>query len=201
MEVAFAPTTISLDKAAGIPLAAQTAWTALFEQAGLRAGQSVLIHGASGGVGGFAVQLAKIVGARVTGTCSKNHFDMVKALGADEVIDHVSEDFSKKVKNLDVVLDTIGGETQEKSWGVIKKGGVLVSTVGADEKAAAAYGVRGKSFMLISNGARLQEIGGLVDAGKITVVVEREFPLAEAKAAQELSQAGHVKGKIILKIV
>jgi NADPH:quinone reductase-like Zn-dependent oxidoreductase len=200
MEVAFAPASISLDKAAGIPLAAQTAWTALFEQAGLRAGQSVLIHGASGGVGSFAVQLAKAAGARVIGTCSKNHIAMVKSLGADEVIDHSSEDFSKKLKNLDIVLDTIGGETQEKSWSVLRKGGVLVSTVGADEKAAAAHGMIGKSFMLISNGARLQEIAGIVDAGKLTVVVEREFPLEEAKAAQELSQTGHVHGKIILKI-
>jgi NADPH:quinone reductase-like Zn-dependent oxidoreductase len=200
MEVAFAPTSISLDKAAGIPLAAQTAWTALFEQAGLKAGQSVLIHGASGGVGSFAVQLAKAAGARVIGTCSKNHIAMVKSLGADEVIDHGAEDFSKKLNNLDAVLDTIGGETQEKSWGVLRKGGVLVSTVGADEKAAAAHGVIGKSFMLISNGARLQEIAGLVDSGKLTVVLEKEFPLAEAKAAQELSQTGHVHGKIILKI-
>ena len=201
MEVAFAPATIPLDQAAGIPLACQTAWMALFEVGGLRAGQSILIHGASGGVGSFAVQLAKIAGARVTATTSKKNFDMVKSLGADELIDHVSEDFSTKLKNLDFVFDTIGGETQGKSWGVLRKGGVLVSTVGADEKAAAAHGVTGKSFMLISNGARLQEIAGLVDAGRITVVVEREFPLSEAKAAQELSQAGHVRGKIILKIV
>ena len=200
IEVAPAPQSIPLEKAAGIPLAAQTAWMALFEIAGLKAGQKVLIHGASGGVGTFAVQFAKIAGARVTGTGSKKNFDMLRVLGADELIDHTSEDFSKKVRDMDVVFDTIGGETQAKSWGVIRKGGVLVSTVGADEKAAAAHGVAGRSFMLVSNGARLEEIGKLVDIGKVSVVVEKEFPLAEAKAAQDLSQAGHARGKIILRV-
>ena len=201
IEIASAPKSIPLVKAAGIPLASQTAWMSLFEVAGLKTGQSVLIHGASGGVGTFAVQFAKVAGAHVIGTASGRNLEMVRSLGADEVIDHTKEDFSKKVRGVDVVLDTIGGETQEKSWGVLRKGGVLVSTVGADEKAAAAHGVIGKSFMLVSNGARLQEISSLVDAGKISVVIEREFPLSEAKAAQELSQTGHARGKIILKVV
>jgi len=200
-EVAFAPKTIPLKIAAGIPLAAQTAWMALFELGGLKAGQSVLIHGASGGVGSFAVQLAKIAGARVIGTASKTHIPMVKSLGADEIIDHVAEDFSKKVKDVDMVFDTIGGETQGKSWGVIRKGGILVSTIGVDEKAAAAHGVTAKTFLLVSNGARLQELAALADAGKLNVVIDKEFPLAEAQAALELSQAGHAKGKIIITIL
>ncbi|HUH79331.1 MAG TPA: NADP-dependent oxidoreductase [Methanoregula sp.] len=200
IELAPAPESIPLEKAAGIPLAAQTAWMALFELAELKAGQKILIHGASGGVGTFAVQFAKLAGARVIGTTSKKNFEMVRSIGADELIDHTAEDFSKKVRDADVVFDTIGGETQAMSWGVIRKGGVLVSTLGADEKAAAAHGVAGKSFMLISNGARLEEIGRLVDAGRVSVVIEKEFPLAEAKAAQELSQAGHARGKIVLRV-
>ena len=201
IDIASAPRSIPLVKAAGIPLASQAAWMGLFEVAGLKTGQSVLIHGASGGVGTFAVQLAKLAGAHVIGTTSGRNIETVKSIGADEVIDHTREDFSKKVRGLDVVFDTIGGETQEKSWGVLRKGGVLVSTVGADEKAAAAQGVIGKSFMLVSNGARLQEISSLVDKGKISVVIEKEFPLAEARAAQDLSQTGHARGKIILKVI
>jgi NADPH:quinone reductase-like Zn-dependent oxidoreductase len=201
IDLALAPQSIPFDQAAGIPLASQAAWMALFEVAGLREGQKVLIHGASGGVGTFAVQLAKIAGAYVIGTASAKNIAMVKSLGANEVIDHTSEDFSKKLSGIDVVFDTIGGETQAKSWGVLRKGGVLVSSVGADEKAAAAHGVTGRSFMLISNGARLQEIATLVDNGKLRVFVEKVFPLAEAKAAQDLSQTGHARGKIILKVI
>jgi NADPH:quinone reductase-like Zn-dependent oxidoreductase len=108
-EVAPAPRSIPLEHAAGIPLAALTAWMALFEKADLRAGQSVLIHAASGGVGTFAVQLAKVAGARVIGTTSGRNVDLVKSLGADEVIDYRSEDFSTRVKDVDVVFDTLGG--------------------------------------------------------------------------------------------
>ena len=200
IDLAPAPKSIPLEKAAGIPLASQAAWMALFEMAGLRAGQSVLIHGASGGLGTFGVQFAKAAGARVIGTSSAKNIPLVESLGADEVIDHTAEDFGTMVKDVDVVFDTIGGETQARSWPVIRKGGVLVSSVGADEKAASAHGVTGKSLVLISNGARLQEIASLVDAGKVSVVIEKEFPLGEAKAAQDLSQAGHARGKIILRI-
>jgi NADPH:quinone reductase-like Zn-dependent oxidoreductase len=200
LDLAPAPRSIPLEHAAGIPLASQAAWMALFEVGGLRKGQKVLIHGASGGVGTFAVQFAKIAGAHVIGTASAKNFGLVQSLGADEVIDHVADDFSKKVKDADLVFDTIGGETQAKSWGVIRKGGVLVSSVGADEKAAASHGVIGRSFMLASNGARLAEIGKLVDAGKVRVIIQKEFPLAEARAAQDMSQSGHATGKIILKV-
>jgi NADPH:quinone reductase-like Zn-dependent oxidoreductase len=199
-ELAPAPEAIPLDHAAGIPLASQAAWMALFEIGRLRQGQKVLIHGASGGLGTFAVQFAKLAGARVIGTTSAKNFGLVESLGADEIIDHVEEDFSRKVKGVDMVFDTIGGETQAKSWGVLKKGGVLVSSVGADEKAAAAHGVSGRSFMLTSNGARLEAIGRLVDREEVDVIIQKEYPLAEAKAAQELSRTGHAAGKIILKI-
>ncbi len=199
-EVAFVPDSIPLNFAAAIPLAAQTAWAGLFEQGNLRKGQSILIHGASGGVGSFAVQFAKLVQAHIIATTSTKNVDFVKSLGANEVIDYTKEDFSNKVKNMDFVFDTIGKETQKKSWGALKKGGVLVSTVGADTKEAELHNVTAKSFMVNSNGARLQEISGLVDDNKIKVIIEKEFPLAEVKEAHKLSQEGHVRGKIILNM-
>jgi NADPH:quinone reductase-like Zn-dependent oxidoreductase len=199
-ELALAPTYVGLNEAAGIPLAAQTAWVGLFEEGNLRKRQTVLIHGASGGVGTFAVQLAKIAGAYVYATTSDKNIDMVKSLGADEVINYKEEDFSKKLENLDLVFDTIGGETQAKSWQTLSKKGTLVSTVGADEKEAKKHGVTGKSFMMISNGSRLQEISGLVDKGLVRVIISKEFALEDARAAQDLSQRGHAKGKIILRI-
>ena len=116
------------------------------------------------------------------------------------MIDYKAEDFSKKLKDIDLVFDSIGGETQKKSWGIIKKGGTLVSTVGADPKEAEAHGVIAKSFMLNSNGARLQQMAGLVDEGKLKVIIEKEFPLTEIKAAHELSEGGHSVGKIIVTV-
>ena len=199
-ELAFAPKSIPLDHAAGIPLACQTAWMGLFEVGNLRKDQKILIHGASGGVGSFAVQLAKVAGAYVFATTSQRNFGMVKGLGADEVVDYKAGSYPVHVKDLDIVFDTIGGETQAKSWPLLKKGGTLVSTLMVDEKAASAHEVTGKSFMLISNGSRLEEITALVDAHKVRVIVAKEFPLAEAKAAQDLSQTGHVDGKIIIRI-
>jgi NADPH:quinone reductase-like Zn-dependent oxidoreductase len=200
MEMAFAPKILPLEHAAGVPLAAQTAWVGLFEIGSLRPGQSVLIHGASGGVGSFAVQLAKIAGARVIATTSTKNVSMVRSLGADEVIDYSTGDFQKVVKEMDMVYDTVGGETQARSWEVLRKGGMLVATVAMDENAASAHGVIGRSYLLTSNGARLRDIGELIDRGRINVIIEREFPLAEAKAAHQLSQAGHVSGKIILRV-
>ena len=128
-DVAHAPKSISLEHAAGIPLACQTAWTALFDKANLQKGQSILIHAAAGGVGHFATQLAKAAGAKVIATASSSNVDLVKSLGADEVIDYKTEDFSSLVKNVDVVLDIIGGETRAKSWQCLRKGGILVSVV------------------------------------------------------------------------
>ena len=199
-EVAFVPDSIPLNFAAAVPLAAQTAWAGLFEQGNLRTGQTVLIHGAAGGVGSFAVQFARITGAHVIATTSAKNIDFVKALGADEAIDYTQKDFSKLVKNVALVFDTVGGETQKKSWGVIRKGGTLVSTVGADQKAAGQYGVQAKSFMVNSNGARLQEISGLIDDNKVKVIIEKEFALKDIKAAHTLSEGGHVRGKIVINV-
>jgi NADPH:quinone reductase-like Zn-dependent oxidoreductase len=200
-DMAFAPESIPLKHAAGVPLAAQTAWTGLFEEGRLNKNQSVLIHGASGGVGTFAIQLAKLAGAsKIIVTASADSFELVKSLGADEVIDYQLEDFSKKVKDIDLVFDAIGGDTQIKSLAIIKTGGTLVSTVGVDQKAADEQHVTAKGFFMMSNGARLQEIAGLIDAGKLKVIIDKEFPLTEVRAAHKLSESGHVHGKIIITV-
>jgi NADPH:quinone reductase-like Zn-dependent oxidoreductase len=199
-ELAIAPVRIPLKDAAGIPLAAQTAWVGLFEQGGLTKNQKVLIQGASGGVGTFAVQFAKIAGAWVIATTSARNLEMVTSLGADEVIDYESENFTEKLKDADLVFDTVGGEAQKKVWSVLRKGGSLVSTVGADQKAAADHGATGKSFVMISSGSRLQQIAALIDRGMVKVVIDKEFPLREAKEAQIHSKTGRAAGKIILRV-
>jgi len=199
-EVSPAPQTISLIEAAGIPLAGQTAWAGLFEQGQLKKGQHVLIHGGSGGVGTFAIQFAHFAGAHVTTTASAKNTDLLRSLGADEVIDYHSEDFSQKCRDLDLVFDTIGGDTQKKSWVTIRKGGFLVSTVGADQQEAEKHGVQARSFMVDSNGARLQEMAGWADNGRLRVIIEKKFPLEDAREAHRLSEAGHATGKIILEI-
>jgi NADPH:quinone reductase-like Zn-dependent oxidoreductase len=199
--VALAPTSIPLYEAAGIPLAATTAWTALFDDARIKPGQTVLVHAASGGVGMFAVQLARHWKCRVIATTSAAHADMVKSLGADEVIDYRSEDFSVRLKNVDVVLDAIGGETQAKSLKVLRKGGVLLSLVGpVDEEQAKQYGVSGKVVLGRSDGARLKKIAELVDTGVLRVIIGKELPLSEARIAHELSESGHATGKILLRV-
>jgi NADPH:quinone reductase-like Zn-dependent oxidoreductase len=199
-EIAYAPKTIPMEQAAGVPLAGQTAWVGLFEAGRLKKGQQVLIHGASGGVGMFAVQLASLAGASVTATTSENNMDFVKSLGAAEVINYKTEDFGKKLKDLDLVFDTIGGETQKKSWDTIKRGGTLVSTVGVDAAEGARRGIHAHAFFLQSQGSRLAELAHLIDKGKLKVFIEKEFPLTQAKEAQELSAQGHARGKIIIRV-
>lgn len=199
-EAARVPTTISLEEAAAVPLASLTAWMMLFDKANLQPGQRILIHAASGGVGSFAVQLAKIAGAYVAGTTSEKNIDYVKSLGADQVINYKTDDFASRLKNYDVVLDTIGGETQKRSFQVLKKRGILVTTVKPEADIAREYDVRFASGMVMPNGARLQEIGGLIDEGKLRVNIEREFTLKEVRDAQEYSRAGKVRGKLIVKV-
>jgi len=195
------PSTITIEEAAATPLAALTAWMMLFDKANLQPGQRILIHAASGGVGSFAIQLAKIIGAYVAGTTSTANIDYVKFLGADEVIDYKSEDFSKKLNNYDVVLDTIGGETQKKSFEVLKKGGVLVTTLQIEDKNLAyLHDVTLQTGLVMPNGSRLQEIAGLIDEGKIKIYIDKTFDLKETKEAHEYSQTGKVRGKIIVKV-
>ena len=188
--------------AAAIPVPAMTAWQALFDEAKLNAGQKVLIHAASGGVGNFAVQFAKWKGAHVIGTASGSNAALVRSLGADEFIDYRSTRFEEVVRDVDVVFDTVGGDTQERSWKVLKKGGVLVSIVQPpSEQSAKAHNVRGV-FMRedASRNEELIQISKLVATGIVKVNVETTFPLSEARKAQELSQSGHARGKIVLKV-
>jgi NADPH:quinone reductase-like Zn-dependent oxidoreductase len=201
-EVALKPKSIDHVTAAAIPLAALTAWQTLFEGAKLSAGQTVLIHGAAGGVGSFGVQFAKLKGAHVIGTASKRNHEFLRSLGADEVIDYNTTRFEDVVHGVDVVFDTITGETADRSWQVIKKGGVYVSILAPpSQEKAAARGVRAAHTFVQPNVDQLNEIGKLVDAGKVKVIIEQVFPLAEARAAQESNATGHTRGKIVLRVV
>jgi NADPH:quinone reductase-like Zn-dependent oxidoreductase len=199
-DVAIKPSNIDHAHAAAIPLAALTAWQAIFDGADLRAGQRILIHAASGGVGGSAVQLAKSKGAYVIGTASKKNQDYVRGLGADEVIDYTSTRFEDVVHDVDVVFDTIGGDTQQRSWKVLKKGGIMVSTLTTpSQEEATAHGARGIHIFVQPNSNQLKEIAWLVESGKFKSLLEVVLPLSEARKAHELSQTGHTRGKIVLE--
>ncbi len=188
-------------QAAAVPLAALTAWQALFDHAGLTIGQEVLIHGATGGVGSFAVQLAHWRGAYVVGTASAENVDLARQLGADQVIDYNTVRFEDKVRDANVVLDTVGGDTLERSWGVLRRGGVLVSIVdSAPADKAARYGVRGVFFIVTPNRAELMEIGRLIENGKLRPIIEATFPLEAAREAFEHGASGHNRGKIVLQV-
>jgi NADPH:quinone reductase-like Zn-dependent oxidoreductase len=201
-EVALKPKSIDHIHAAAIPLAALTAWQSLLDAAGLGAGQTVLIHAAAGGVGSFAVQLAKWKGAHVIGTASKHNQDFVRNLGADQTIDYQTTRFEDVAHDVDVVFDTIGGDTQERSWKVLKKGGILVSIIGPPSaEEAAAHGVRQASVFVQPSATQLTELANLVDSGKLKPVVETVLPLSEARRAHELSQTGHMRGKIVLRVL
>jgi NADPH:quinone reductase-like Zn-dependent oxidoreductase len=200
-EVALKPKAIDHIHAAAIPLAALTAWQSLFDAAGLSAGQKVLIHAAAGGVGSFAVQLAKWKGAHVVGTASKRNQEFVQNLGADATIDYQTTAFEEMVREVDVVFDTMGGETQTRSWKVLKKGGILVSILGQPSaEEASAHGVRQASVFVQPSSAQLTELAELVDSGDLKPVVETVLPLSEARGAHELSQSGHRRGKIVLEV-
>jgi NADPH:quinone reductase-like Zn-dependent oxidoreductase len=196
-----APKGIPLQHAAALPIAAGTAWTLLFDAARPAPGQRVLIHAGAGGVGTFAVQFAKLVGLYVIATCSAANVALVKSLGADEVIDYRSENFAARVKDVDLVLDNVGGETLKNSYAVVRKGGLLLAIASPpDDALAKQHGITASFERGNINGIRLQEISGLIDTGKLRVIVEKELPLSEAAAAHELSEAGHVRGKIILNV-
>jgi NADPH:quinone reductase-like Zn-dependent oxidoreductase len=198
-EASLAPKSLDAVHAAAVPVAALTAWQALFDHANLEFGQTVLIHGASGSVGSMAVQLAKWKGAHVIATASESNREYVGAFGADEFIDYKSERFEDIVSDADVVFDTVGGDTQERSFGVLKPGGILVSVVSppSEEKAKAA-GVRAMVMGVQPNGKRLSEIAALFDDGILKTLVENKFPLADAAKAMELSAKGGARGKIVL---
>lgn len=195
------PKTVDHIHAAAIASASLTAWKALFDVGGLRSGQRVLIHGATGGVGGFAVQLAHAHGIHVIGTALKRNQSLLKKLGADEAIDYESARFDELVQDVDVVLDTQGGETQARSWKTLKRGGILVSIAQPPAQAdAEKHGVRATFMVNEMNAESLNAITRLVDSGKLKAVVDTVLPLAEARRAEELIQTGHTRGKIALKV-
>jgi NADPH:quinone reductase-like Zn-dependent oxidoreductase len=195
------PKSLNFIQAAAIPLVALVGWQTLFDVANLQPGQTVLIHGASGGVGHMAVQLARWKGAKVIGTASAKNADFVKSLGADQVIDYHTTRFEDVVHDVDVVLDTQAGDTQQRSYKVLKKSGILVSTLGIEDPGMAAkYGVRATGFMAQPNGGELREIAKLVDEGKVKPEVTQVLPLRDVAKAHEMSQTGHVRGKIVLKV-
>jgi NADPH:quinone reductase-like Zn-dependent oxidoreductase len=200
-DLALKPNSIDHTHAAAIPLAALTAWQALFDVADLSTGQKVLIHGAAGGVGSFAVQLAKWKGAYVIGTASKRNQRLLRELGGDETIDYENTQFEDVVRDVDVVLDTIGGDIQKRSWKVLKKAAILVSVVTPPSpQEAAVHGVRQRFVGTQPNARQLTELAKLADSGKIKPIIGTVLPLAEVRHAHELSQTGHTRGKIVLKV-
>ena len=200
----LAPKPRSLDhvQAGAVPLTALTAWQAFFDHAGLVAGQSVLIHGAAGGVGVFAVQLAHWAGAYVITTASVRNSDFLRELGANEMIDYTTTRFEDVVHDADIVLDTVGGDTLERSWNVMKKGGVLVSVVSPPSaEQAKMHGVRSVWFIVKPSRDQLIEIGELIDTGKIRPIIDTVLPLSQARQAYEQGARRHTRGKIVLRVV
>jgi NADPH:quinone reductase-like Zn-dependent oxidoreductase len=195
------PGNLNFVQAAALPLASLTAWQALFDHGGLRPGDEILIHGATGGVGSLAVQLAHWRGAFVVATTSAQNVALAEKLGADNVIDYTSLRFEDYVHGADVVLDTVGGETLERSWNVVRPGGTVVSIVDriAEDKPA-QHGAHGEFFIVEPNRRELMEITRLVEAGKLRPIVEATFPLEEAREAFERGAGGHNRGKIVLQV-
>lgn len=200
-ELALKPRSVDHLHAASIPMAALAAWQGLFDVGGLRTEQKVLIHGGAGGVGSFAIQLARWKGAFIIATASGRNQEFLRNLGADLTIDYEKGRFDRVVCDADVVFDTVGGETLKRSWKVLKKGGILVSTVEQpSEEEASARGVRGAHVSTQADPEELARIAELVDAGMVRPIVEAVFPLDQARHAQELSQTGHARGKIVIKV-
>ena len=224
-DVAIKPKALTMEEAASIPLVGLTAWQALIERANLKKGQKVLIHAGSGGVGTFAIQLAKHVGATVATTTSTANLDLVRSLGADIVIDYKKEDFADVLRDYDVVVNSLDKRTLEKSLRVLKPGGQLISISGPPDAAFArsigaswalrmimgvlSYGIRAKakrcqatySFLFMrANGDQLTEIAALIDDGMIRPVVDRVFPFASTKEAMAYVEAGRAKGKVVISL-
>jgi NADPH:quinone reductase-like Zn-dependent oxidoreductase len=200
-EIAPKPGTISFAQAAGVGAAGSTAWEALVDTADLRAGQTVLIHGGSGGVGHLAIQIAKARGAKVLTTASTANQEFLRQMGADIPIDYTRTKFEDVAKDVDVVLDTVGRDTLERSYGVVKKGGIIVSIVDDPNPAALeARGIRGVSLRCEPKAGVLEELGKLMEAKKLKPVISQTFPLADVVQAQKQIATGHTRGKIVLRI-
>lgn len=200
--LALKPKSADFEAAAALPLTGVSAYQALVEHAGLQSGQKVLIHGGAGGIGTIAVQLAKHIGAHVAATAASEDSDYVRQLGADEVIDYTSQDFTTVVHDYDVVYDLVGGEVAAKSYGVLKQGGILVSMVEQpDEALMQQHGVRMTAQFTQVTTERLTRLAGLVDSGAIKVHIDRIFPLEQAADALAYIQAGSHRGKVVIRVL
>jgi NADPH:quinone reductase-like Zn-dependent oxidoreductase len=200
--VARKPQSLDFLEAASMPQAGLSAWRALIEAAGLSKGQTVLIHAAAGGVGSCAVQLAKWRGAHVIGTASAQNQGFLRKLGVDEPIDYTATPFEDHVRDVDVVLDLVGGDTQERSWKVLRPGGILVSMVQPpSQEAADAHGVRQQfGVALPPASAVLEELATLIDGGQIKPVVSTTLSLQDISKAHEMIEGRHTRGKIVLRV-
>jgi len=197
------PENMSFEEAAAIPLAGLTAWQCLVDFAEIKKGDKILIHAGAGGVGNFAIQLAKYFGAYVATTASKENEEFVKSLGANQVIDYKEEVFNEILEDYDIVLDAIGGDVLEKSYQVLKKGGKLVSIAGQpSDEDAEKFGVKAGFLWLEPKGEQLQKLADLFVAGELKPVIGETFELTEQglKKAHELSETHHARGKIVIKV-
>jgi len=224
-EAALMPENISFEEAASIPLVGLTSLQAIRDLAGIRAGQKLLIHAGAGGIGTFAIQLGKILGAKVYTTASQKNFELVRSLGADEIIDYRKEKFQDKAKDMDMVFDTIGGQTLYDSVSIVKRGGHLVSIAHLPDvatvkdfgikppllwiiglmnskiqRSARNAGIHYKYIFMHPSGEELEEIAGWIREKKIKPVIDKVFPLAQVREAFTYAEQGHARGKIVLKV-
>jgi NADPH:quinone reductase-like Zn-dependent oxidoreductase len=199
------PESLTFDEAATVPIGALTAWRTLFDQADLQAGQRILVQGAAGGVGLFAVQFARWKGAHVIGTASASNQDFVRSLGAESVIDYQATPFESVVHDVDVVLDTVGDDVLDRSWQVLRRGGILVSIAARpSHEQAEAHGVRVPSpgpRDPARTGVVLRQVSALIESGEVRAQVGQVLPLAQASQAHALSEQRHGRGDIVLHIV
>jgi NADPH:quinone reductase-like Zn-dependent oxidoreductase len=200
-EVAPKPKSLNFVDAAAVPMGALTAWQALVDVAKLQPGQTILIHGGSGGVGSFAIQIAKARGARVIATASTANQDLLKQLGADIAVDYTKTKFEDVAKGVDAVLDPVGKETLARSYDLVKKNGIVMSLVARPDPAELTKrGIRGAAISAHPDAKDLTEIAQLIDAGKIKPIVTQVLPLSEAIAAQQQAATHHTRGKVVLRI-
>ncbi len=195
------PTTLTYTNAAALPLAGISAWIGMVQTADVKAGMRVLIHAAAGGVGGIALQIARLRGATVIATCSQHNVDFVRALGAQEVIPYDETPFEDHVRDVDLVFDVIGGDVHARSYRTLKRGGMMVSLVAAPfEDQSARYGVKLAVPQVLSDPTALAEVVALVAAGKLRAGVEHVLPLSDFAKAHQMSETGHARGKTVLSL-
>jgi len=205
-DIALKPERLSHQEAAGVPLAALTAWQALFDVAHLQAGQTVFIPGGAGGVGHFAIQLAKWKGAHVITTTSTRNVEFVRQLGADVVIDYTRQAFAEIIKDVDVVLDTVGEDVLKDAFRVVKRGGIIVSLTGhkgaqeLGDELSPQYGALFVLPLVHTSGEQMRALARLFDTGQLKVHLDGVFPLKDAAQAHKLSEGGHVRGKLVLEV-